>query len=129
MRFYINPGTTMTKAANLLGLFLLLASATPLMAQPAAADSATDEAVRRQAAIIMLRQRLAEAKGALDKADLVGASERYERAYEFVQVIGVGIDPESQELSPGCPPCDWRWPSRRSNAGVLGRPICTSNAC
>ena len=52
MRFYINPGTTMTKAANLLGLFLLLASTTSLMAQPAAADSATDEAVRRQAAII-----------------------------------------------------------------------------
>ena len=84
----------MTTAAKLLGLFLLLASATPLMAQPAAADSATDEAVRRQAAIIMLRQRLAEAKATLDKADLVGASERYERAYEFVQIIGVGIDPE-----------------------------------
>src|SRR5437867_5652878 len=101
MRSFNNPGTTMTKAANLLGLFLLLASATPLMAQPAAADSATDEAVRRQAAIIMLRQRLAEAKAALDKADLVGASERYERAYEFVQIIGVGIDPESQETISG----------------------------
>src|SRR5213594_1992669 len=101
MRFYINPGTTMTKAANLLGLFLLLLASTPLMAQPAAADRATDEAVRRQAAIIMLRQRLAEAKVALDKADLVGASERYERAYEFVQIIGVGIDPESQEAVSG----------------------------
>src|SRR6266496_4048199 len=101
MRFYINPGTTMTKAANLLGLLLLLASTTPLMAQPAAADAATDEAVRRQAAIIMLRQRLAEAKAALDKADLVGASERYERAYESVQIIGVGIDPESQETISG----------------------------
>src|SRR2546427_3673445 len=100
MRSYINPGTTMTKAANLLGLFLLLAS-TSLMAQPAAADSATDEAVRRQAAIIMLRQRLAEAKVALDKADLVGASERYERAYELVQTIGVGIDPEFQETVSG----------------------------
>src|SRR5207249_10066511 len=83
MRFYINPGTTMTKAANLLGLFLLLVSTAPSMAQPAAADSATDEAVRRQAAIIMLRQRLAEARVALDKADLLGASERYERAYEL----------------------------------------------
>ena len=91
----------MTKAANLLGLFLLLASTTPSVAQPAAADSATDEAVRRQAAIIMLRQRLAEAKAALDKADLVGASEQYERAYEFVQTIGVGIDPESQEAISG----------------------------
>src|SRR5437667_7174475 len=101
MRSFNNPGTTMTKAANLLGLFLLLASTTSLMAQPAAADSATDEAVRRQAAISMLRQRLAEAKAALDKADLVGASERYERAYEFVQIIGVGIDPESQETISG----------------------------
>ena len=91
----------MTKAANLLGLFLLLASTIPSMAQPAAADSATDEAVRRQAAIIMLRQRLAEAKVALDKADLVGASERYERAYEFVQTIGVGVDPEAQETISG----------------------------
>src|SRR2546425_2577409 len=101
MRFYINPGTTMTKAANLLGLFLLLATTTPSMAQPAAADSATDEAVRRQAAIIMLRQRLAEARVALDKADLVGASERYERAYELAQTIGVGIDAESQETISG----------------------------
>src|SRR6185503_10018855 len=101
MRFYINPGTTMTKVANLLGLFLLLASNTPSMAQPAAADSATDEAVRRQAAIIMLRQRLAEAKVSLDKADLVGASERYERAYDFVQTIGVGVDAEFQETVSG----------------------------
>jgi Flp pilus assembly secretin CpaC len=71
------------------------------MAQLAPADSATDEAVRRQAAIIMLRQRLAEARVALDKADLVGASERYERAYELAQIIGVGIDPELQETVSG----------------------------
>src|SRR5437667_1204086 len=101
MRSFNNPGTTMTKAANLLGLFLLLASTTSLMAQPAAADSATDEVVRRQAAIIMLRQRLAEARVALDKADLVGASERYERACELGQTIGVGIDAESQETISG----------------------------
>src|SRR2546427_1648453 len=91
----------MTKAANLLGLFLLLASTAPSMAQPAPADSATDEAVRRQGATIMLRQRLAEAKVALDKADLVGASEHYERAYELAQTIGVGIDAEFQETVSG----------------------------
>src|ERR1051326_4471557 len=101
MLFYFNHGMTMTKAANLLGLCLLFAASTPMMAHPSAADSATDEAVRRQAAIIMLRQRLAEAKAALDKADLVAASERYERAYESVQLIGVGIDPEAQEAVAG----------------------------
>src|SRR5438132_476747 len=49
----------MMKAAKYLGLLFLVASSTSLIAQPAPADIATDEAVRRQAAVIMLRKILA----------------------------------------------------------------------
>src|SRR5437867_2319868 len=87
----------MMKAAKYLSLLLLVASATSLMAQLAPADTATDEAVRRQAAVIMLRKTLAEAKAALDKADLIAASKFYEEAYKLVRGVGVGIDQEAQE--------------------------------
>ena len=69
----------MMKAAKYLSL-LLVASATSLMAQPAPADTATDVAVQRQAATIMLRKTLAEAKAAQDKLDLLAASKLYEEA-------------------------------------------------
>ncbi|HYT58983.1 MAG TPA: hypothetical protein VEL06_02365, partial [Haliangiales bacterium] len=89
------------KAAQYLSLLLLAASATSLAAQPAPADAATDEAVRRQAAVIMLRKTLAEAKAAQNKADLIAASKFYEEAYKLVQVVGVGVDLESQEAISG----------------------------
>ncbi len=90
----------MMKAAKYLSL-LLVASATSLMAQPAPADTATDVAVQRQAATIMLRKTLAEAKAAQDKLDLLAASKLYEEAYRLVQIVGVGIDQEAQETISG----------------------------
>ena len=88
----------MMKAAKYLSL-LLVASATSLRAQPTPADTATDVAVQRQAAIIMLRKTLAEGKAAQDKIDLLAASKLYEEAYRLVQIVGAGagIDQETQE--------------------------------
>src|SRR6266513_689922 len=100
MPVYLKPGTIMMKAAKYLSL-LLVASATSLMAQPAPADTATDVAVQRQAATIMLRKTLAEAKAAQDKLDLLAASKLYEEAYRLVQIVGVGIDQEAQETISG----------------------------
>src|SRR5205823_12948653 len=101
MLFYFKPGTITMKTAKFLSLLLLVASATSSVAQPAPADTATDEAVRRQAATIMLRKTLAEAKAAQDKIDLLAASKLYEEAYRLVQIVGVGIDQEAQETISG----------------------------
>ena len=91
----------MMKAANYLSLLLLAMSATVAIAQPAPADTATDEAVRRQAAVIILRKTLAEAKAAQDKLDFIAASRLYEEAYKLVLSVGVGVDPEAQETISG----------------------------
>ena len=91
----------MMKAAKHLLLLLLIATAPSLRAQPAPADTATDEAVRRQAAVIMLRKTLAEAKAAQEKIDLVAASKLYEESYKLAQSVGVGVDQEVQETVSG----------------------------
>ncbi len=101
MSFYFNPGTITMNAAKYLSLLLLAVSVTSSVAQPAPADSATDEAVRRQAALITARKTLAEAKAAQDKIDLVGASKLYEEAYKLVQSVGVGVDAEAQQTIAG----------------------------
>ena len=76
----------MTKAAFLtLGLFFLLASAGPLVAQTSATDLAVNEGVIRQANTILLRQKLAAASGAIARGDLTGAAKDYEDAYKLVQ--------------------------------------------
>ncbi len=90
----------MTKAAYLL-LLSLIATATPLRAQPAPADSATDEAVRRQEALILLRRVLAEARTAELKGDLTTASTKYEEAYNWIQKVGVRVEQETRELVSG----------------------------
>ena len=55
----------MTKAASFsLGLIFLIVTAAASLAQPAPTDAAIDEAVRRQANTIALRQKLADAKNA-----------------------------------------------------------------
>src|ERR1051326_8492321 len=93
----------MTKAATLLSLLVLVFTTCTcsVMAQQAPADTATDEAVRRQAAVIMLHKTLAEARAAQDKLDLVTASKLYEESFRLVQSVGVGVDAEAQETISG----------------------------
>src|SRR5438876_10113215 len=91
----------MMKAAQYLSLLMLVVLSPSLVAQPTAADTATDVAVRRQADIIMLQKTLAEAKAAQSKADLIAAARIYEEAYKLVGRVGVGIDQETQETISG----------------------------
>ena len=63
--------------------------------------SAGEEAVRRQARIILLRNTLADAQALQAQGDLVAASKEYERAWDHVQTIGVTIDRERAETLQG----------------------------
>jgi len=63
--------------------------------------SAGEEAVRRQARIILLRNTLADAQALQAQGDLVAASKEYERAWDHVQNIGVTIDRERAETLRG----------------------------
>jgi tetratricopeptide (TPR) repeat protein len=94
----------MTKAALLsLGFIILLASAAALSvsAQTSPTDVAVNEGVVRQANTIVLRQKLADAKSAGARGDLVAASKYYEEAYALTQQIGSGIDAETAQTVSG----------------------------
>lgn len=102
----------MSKAAIPLCFTLLalsvpsLRAQTPPAAQPAAgaaapasdvspADEAANEAVRRQAEHIRLRQILLEAKDAEERHQIAEAAKLYDDAWAKVQLIGQGVDKEA----------------------------------
>lgn len=92
----------MMKTSSLRFCFALLAASTlGALAQPAVTDAAVDEAVRRQADTIVLRQKLGEAQTAMARKDLPGAAKLYEDAYTLVQQIGAGIDAEQTQTVDG----------------------------
>src|SRR5689334_15699927 len=82
----------------LLGSILVLAAAPYSRAQvapePSAVQSATDEGVRRQAARVALRQKLADAQAARDGRDLPLAAKLYDDSWLLVQQIGPSNVPE-----------------------------------
>lgn len=82
----------MTKAAVVTKTFaILLATLTLSSAQVGAGtdvDTATNEAVRRDANKILLRQKLADAGDTLARRDLTGAAKIYDAAVELVGQIG-----------------------------------------
>ena len=99
-----NTPLTMTKAASFARLLVLLLLAAPLAAQqqpPPPAQLATDEAVRRQEALILLRKSLARANEAVQARDLVGASRLYEESLRFGQQVGAGAEVEMRETISG----------------------------
>ena len=63
--------------------------------------SAGEEAVRRQARIILLRNTLADAQALQAQGDLAAAAKEYEKAWDHVQNIGVTIDRERAETLRG----------------------------
>ena len=93
----------MTKAALLsVGLiFLLATAAAPLAQSVPTTETAVNEAVRRQANIILLRQKLADAKAAESRKDLVAAAKLYEGAWTLAQGIGSGVEAEKNETVAG----------------------------
>ncbi len=84
-----------------LSLLLVLGATAPLLGQQLPAQLAGEEAVRRQADIIQIRQLLENAQKAQVRHDLAGASQLYEEALELVQKVGVGVEKERNETIAG----------------------------
>lgn len=78
----------MTKRAVSLGLAMLMAASTAILAQSAATQAAVDESVYRTANLMMLRQKLTEAKAALARQELPVAATLYDNAVELAQKVG-----------------------------------------
>src|SRR5882672_3201892 len=79
----------MTKAASVsLGLAIFLAGTAVTLAQNPPVNTAIDEAVRRQADTILLRQKLVDAKGAEARGEITVAAKLYQDAWNLVQGIG-----------------------------------------
>jgi len=92
----------MIKAATLpLGLLLLLTTLGVSPAQVTPGQTAVDEVIRRQAAHITLRERLAAAQAAVDRHDLATAATLYDDAWALVQSIGPGVEDEREQTRAG----------------------------
>jgi len=115
----------MTKAASFARLLVLLLLAAPVAAQqqaPPPAQLATDEAVRRQEALILLRKSLVRASEALESNDLMAASRFYEESYRFGQQVGAGAGTDSPAFA-------WLWLVRRGLAEISRMPMCRLSGC
>ena len=89
-----------------LSLLILLAACVPSWAQTPA-QTAEEEAVRREEAKINLRRTIADAQAAQDNKNvpvatrLSQSAKLYEDAYVIARSVGVGIDKETQETVDG----------------------------
>src|SRR5580692_5659015 len=89
----------MTKAALKLLCFALLLAAPALRAQTGDATSAAvQEAVRREAATITLREDLKAAQAAEQARDLVRAAANYQNCYSEAKAIGETVQPEMDQI-------------------------------
>jgi tetratricopeptide (TPR) repeat protein len=92
----------MTKAVIItIGILLLVAAVAPLQAQPTPAKLAEEEAVRREEAKILLRQKLSDAQEAQRVGRLVEASKLYEEAYMLGQYVGEVVEDENRQILTG----------------------------
>jgi hypothetical protein len=93
----------MTKAATLpFVLFLLLAPAAVSYAQEIPPQqTAVEEVIRRQAARLTLRDKLAAAQAAEARQDLQTAGTLYDDAWVLIQSIGTGVDNERAQVKAG----------------------------
>ena len=92
----------MTKAALIsLGLaaLVLLPATVPAQDNPAAV--AVNEAVLRQSRVIVLRQKLSDARTVAQRGDLVNAAKLYQESVTLAEQIGSGIEPEAQQAVSG----------------------------
>jgi len=92
----------MTKAALLLfGLAALVALPATAPAQDNSTAIAVNEAVLRQANTIVLRQKLAAARNAMQAGDMVTGAKLYQESCDLVEQIGSGIDLEAAQAVNG----------------------------
>src|SRR5690348_8080011 len=79
----------MTKAALKILCLIFLLAAPALRAQTGdAISAATDEAIRRQASVVRLREALTAANAARQRGDTQVAAQKYEECYNLAQQIG-----------------------------------------
>jgi Flp pilus assembly secretin CpaC/tetratricopeptide (TPR) repeat protein len=92
----------MIKAALQILCLITILAAPALRAQTGdAAALATDEAVRRQALLIKLKQELADAQSAQQRNDLPEAARLYQECFQNAQIIGPPADLERPEIISG----------------------------
>ncbi|MDW8309358.1 MAG: hypothetical protein RMK20_08285, partial [Verrucomicrobiales bacterium] len=92
----------MTKSVSVsIGLLLCCAALAPAPAQTSPTALAVEEAVRRQANTIALREKLDEARRAEQRKDPVAAAKLYEEAYKLVESIGDFTTPEARATVAG----------------------------
>ncbi|MDE3066795.1 MAG: tetratricopeptide repeat protein [Verrucomicrobiota bacterium] len=91
----------MTKAVSVSLGFILLVTAAVAPAQTNSTELAVNRALLNQANTILLRQKLVQAREAVDRKDLIAAAELYEEAWSLVQEIGSGIDVETSQTVSG----------------------------
>ena len=92
----------MTKAALIiLGLAASIALPLSGSAQENSSATAVNEAVMRQANQIVLRNKLAEAKAAEVRGDIVGAAKVYQECINLTQEIGSGAEAETKRSVSG----------------------------
>jgi general secretion pathway protein D len=92
----------MIKAATLpVGLIFLLAAAPASWSQAPADETAINEAVYRQANLVTLRTKLADARAAQDRRAPDAAAKLYDEAWDLVQKIGSGVEAERERTVAG----------------------------
>ena len=95
MLVFSNATEPMIKAPIFsIGLLVALAAAPASYSQAPGQDTAIQEGIRRQAARITLREKLARARDAEARGDLVTAGKLYDEAWALTQQIGTGVDQE-----------------------------------
>src|ERR1043166_6372420 len=88
-------------------LFLIIPAA---RAQIPDQQSAIEEAIRRQADRLTLRDPLAQARAAQARHDLPTAATLYDACWDLIGKIGpVGTDYEIAKLAPAWSPFAWKW--------------------
>ena len=92
----------MMKPASLsLALLLILTAVPAVFGQTKPQDTAVNEAVYRQANVILLRQKLTDARAAQERGALPTAAKMYDEAWALVQKIGSGVDAEREQTAAG----------------------------
>ena len=96
------PSKNMTKAVfSAICSAFFICGGVAAVAQTTSTTAAVDEAVRREADRLQLRQKIADAGIARAKGDLLEAARLYQDSFSLANRIGQGIDVERAEVVSG----------------------------
>ena len=97
----MKKAATLTLSVALVITVIATAMVQAQVFEDVAPDAAAQEAVRRQAMTIELRQKLAEAQASQQRNDTTSAGKQYQAAYELTQKIGTGVEAETKAAAAG----------------------------